>query len=292
MQAGDFSVRVPHRRDDQLGALGESFNQMAGSIQRLIEESKQRQRLENELEIARQVQEQLFPRSLPELKTLELRGLCLAARTVSGDYYDYGLTEPGKVILAIGDISGKGISAALLMATIQAILRSQVYASQLMGQLGQLNMAELVTRVNRQLCATTSMEKYSTLFVGLYDDNSRQLTYTNAGHLPPLVVGPGRTEELTEGGPVVGVFSHLHYDEATVVLRPGDWLVAYTDGLTEVENSYEEEYGSGRLTKFIQRRVQGASPESLIKDVLAEVEEWSPGIEQSDDRTMLVARAR
>ena len=292
VQAGDFSVRVPHRRDDQLGALGESFNQMAGSIQRLIEESKQRQRLENELEIARQVQEQLFPRSLPELKTLELRGLCLAARTVSGDYYDYGLTEPGKVILAIGDISGKGISAALLMATIQAILRSQVYASQLMGQLGQLNMAELVTRVNRQLCATTSMEKYSTLFVGLYDDNSRQLTYTNAGHLPPLVVGPGRTEELTEGGPVVGVFSHLHYDEATVVLRPGDWLVAYTDGLTEVENSYEEEYGSGRLTKFIQRRVQGASPESLIKDVLAEVEEWSPGIEQSDDRTMLVARAR
>ena len=106
VQAGDFSVRVPRRRDDQLGALGESFNQMAGSIQRLIEESKQRQRLENELEIARQVQEQLFPRSLPELKTLELRGLCLAARTVSGDYYDYALTEPGKIILAIGDISG------------------------------------------------------------------------------------------------------------------------------------------------------------------------------------------
>ena len=292
VQAGDFSVRVPRRRDDQLGALGESFNQMAGSIEQLIEESKQRQRLENELEIPRQVQEQLFPRSLPELKTLELRGRCLAARTVSGDYYDYGLTEPDKLILAIGDISGKGISAALLMATIQAILRSQVYASQLMGQLGQLNMAELATRVNRQLCATTSVEKYSTLFVGLYDDNSRQLTYTNAGHLPPLVVGPGRSEELTEGGPVVGVFSNLHYDEATVVLRPGDWLVAFTDGLTEVENSYEEEYGSGRLTKFIQRRVQRASPESLIEDVLAEVEEWSPGIEQSDDRTMLVARAR
>ena len=96
-----------------------------------------------------------------------------------------------------------------------------MYASQLMGQLGQLNMAELATRVNRQLCATTSVEKYSTLFVGLYDDNSRQLTYTNAGHLPPLVVGPGRSEELTEGGPVVGVFSNLHYDEATVVLRAG-----------------------------------------------------------------------
>jgi sigma-B regulation protein RsbU (phosphoserine phosphatase) len=291
LQAGDFSVRVPEQRQDQLGTLGESFNQMAASIERLIEESRQRQRLQNELEIARQVQEQLFPREVPELKTLALVGRCRAARVVSGDYYDYGLAEPGRLILTIGDISGKGISAALLMATIQSILRSQVYASQLTGQLGRLSVSELVTRVNRQLCATTSTEKFSTLFVGFYDDNTRQLTYTNAGHLLPLRLGRGGTQELAAGGPVVGLFDHLTYEQATIELRPGDWLVAYTDGLTEVENSYEEEYGNERLVAFLERNADSSSPEQLIEAVLAELQQWAPGVEQSDDRTLLVARA-
>ena len=291
LQAGDFSVRVPHRREDQLGALGESFNQMAASIERLIEESKQRQRLENELEIARQVQEQLFPRQVPPLKTLALVGRCRPARVVSGDYYDYGLAEPGRLIFTIGDISGKGISAALLMASIQSILRSQVYASQLTGQLGQLSVAELVTRVNRLLCATTSTDKFSTLFVGFYDDATRQLTYTNAGHLAPVLLRGGNTQELATGGPVVGLFRDLTYEQATVELQPGDWLVAYTDGLTEVENSYEEEYGNERLIAFLERHADSAGPEQLIEAVMAELQQWAPGVEQSDDRTLLVARA-
>ncbi|HKZ51952.1 MAG TPA: SpoIIE family protein phosphatase, partial [Candidatus Acidoferrales bacterium] len=291
LQAGDFSVRVPHRREDQLGALGESFNQMAASIERSIEESKQRQRLENELEIARQVQEQLFPRQVPPLKTLALVGRCRPARVVSGDYYDYGLAEPGRLIFTIGDISGKGISAALLMASIQSILRSQVYASQLTGQLGQLSVAELVTRVNRLLCATTSTDKFSTLFVGFYDDATRQLTYTNAGHLAPVLLRGGNTQELATGGPVVGLFRDLTYEQATVELQPGDWLVAYTDGLTEVENSYEEEYGNERLIAFLERHADSAGPEQLIEAVMAELQQWAPGVEQSDDRTLLVARA-
>lgn len=292
VQAGDFSVRIPRRSDDQLGRLGDSFNQMAASIERLIEESKQRQRLENELEIARQVQEQLFPRSSPVLKTLDVLGYCRPARTVSGDYYDYGMSQRFRLLLTIGDISGKGISAALLMATIQSILRSQVYASRLMGQMEQLSVAELVTRVNRQLCATTSQEKYSTLFVGMYDDATRRLTYTNAGHIPPILLRHGRVEKLTAGGAVVGLFAHLKYEEATVQLQPGDWVVAFTDGLTEVENSYEEEYGIPRLTEFIRRRVDGLTPSALVDAVLSELEQWSPGAEQSDDRTLLIARVR
>ncbi|MFQ5696372.1 MAG: PP2C family protein-serine/threonine phosphatase, partial [Terriglobia bacterium] len=270
VRAGDFSVRVPHRRDDQLGALGDSFNRMAASIQRLIAESKERQRLEQELEIARQVQEQLFPREVPRLETLELVGRCRPARVVSGDYYDYGLAAPGKLVFTIGDISGKGISAALLMATIQSILRSHGYASRLTGQLGQLSPAELVSRVNRQLCATTSVEKFSTLFIGLYDDSTRRLTYTNAGHLPPAVLGPRRTQRLDAGGTVVGVFHDASYEQASLELHPGDWLVAYTDGLTEVENSYEEEYGNERLLAFLERAADHTSPEGLAEAVLAE----------------------
>lgn len=290
LQTGDFSVRIPHKHDDQLGALSQSFNQMAASIEGLIEESKQRQRLENELEVARQVQEQLFPSEVPPLKTLQLVGRCRPARVVSGDYYDYALAAPGRLIFSIGDISGKGISAALLMATIQSILRSQIYASRLMGQLDDLSVAELVTRVNRQLCATTSTEKFSTLFVGLYDDNSRQLTYTNAGHLLPLILGPQGTRELGAGGPVVGVFSHLTYEQATVELHPDDCLVAFTDGLTEVENSYEEEYGPERLTSFLERHATSLAPGQLIEAVMAELQQWAPGADQGDDRTLLVAR--
>lgn len=292
VQAANFSHRIRLRGRDQLSGLAQAFNAMSSSIKALIEESKEKQRLQNELEIARQVQEQLFPSAAPPLETLELVGRCRAARTVSGDYYDYGLAEPGKLILAIGDISGKGISAALLMATIQSAIRSQVYASRLEGGLARLSMAELVTRVNRQLCATTSPEKYSTLFVGHYDDATRQLTYTNAGHLPPVRLFRGQAEELTVGGKVVGLFRDATYEQATVQLQPGDWLVAYTDGLTEVENSYEEEYGRERLLAFLRRTADNLSPEQLVELVLAELQQWAPGVEPSDDRTVLAAHVR
>jgi sigma-B regulation protein RsbU (phosphoserine phosphatase) len=292
VQAGDFSQRIRVRGNDQLSGLAAAFNSMTASIERLIQESKDKQRLENELEVARQVQEQLFPHEAPKLATLELVARCRPARTVGGDYYDYGQAGQGQVIFTIGDISGKGISGALLMATIQSALRSQVYASRLEGSLERLSMAELVGRVNRQLCATTSDEKYSSLFVGHYDDSTRTLTYVNAGHLPPVVFGNGRREALNEGGPVVGIFREARYDQASVQLRPGDWLVAFTDGLTEVENAYEEEYGMQRLVAFLQRTADHGTPDRLIDAALAELEQWAPGIEASDDRTMLVARIR
>jgi sigma-B regulation protein RsbU (phosphoserine phosphatase) len=292
VQAGDFSQRIRVRGHDQLSGLATAFNSMTASIERLIQESKDKQRLENELEVARQVQEQLFPPEAPKLATLELVARCRPARTVGGDYFDYGLAAQGQVIFTIGDISGKGISGALLMATIQSALRSQVYASRLEGSLGRLSMVELVSRVNRQLCATTSDEKYSSLFIGIYEDATRTLTYVNAGHLPPVVFGNGRREELTEGGPVVGIFREAKYDQGCVQLQAGDWLVAFTDGFTEVENAYEEEYGVQRLVAFLQRTADSNTPDRLIDAALAELEQWAPGLEASDDRTMLVARIR
>jgi len=292
VQAADFSHRIRVRGRDQLSGLAQTFNSMTSSIEGLVEESKERQRLQDDLEIARHVQEQLFPRETPQLETLELVGRCRAARTVSGDYYDYGLLEPGKLIFTIGDVSGKGISAALLMATIQSILRSHAYAGRLTGRSGELNAAELVTRANRQLCATTSAEKYSSLFVAHYDDATRRLTYTNAGHLPPILLRRGRSQLLETGGMVVGLFSEVTYEQATLELEPGDWLVAYTDGLTEVENSYEEEYGSERVIALLERTFNTLSPERLVDRLLAELQEWAPGLEQRDDCTILAARVR
>ncbi len=178
------------------------------------------------------------------------------------------------------------------MATIQSILRSHGYASRLTGRAAQLGPAELVTRVNRQLCATTSSEKYSTLFVASYDDAARRLTYTNAGHLPPILLGNGLPQELSTGGTVVGLFSDAGYEEATLVLEPGQWFVAFTDGLTEVENSYEEEYGRDRLLAFLRRAGDRTSPVQLIESLLAELELWAPGVEQRDDCTILAARVR
>jgi sigma-B regulation protein RsbU (phosphoserine phosphatase) len=161
-----------------------------------------------------------------------------------------------------------------------------------MGRMESLSVAELVGRVNRQLCATTTTDKYSSLFVGFYDDQSRRLTYTNAGHLPPVVLRNGRVEKLCAGGTVVGLFREAQFEEASIVLEPGDWLVAYTDGITEVENSYEEEFGSERLLAYLARTADGTTPERLIEGVLAELAEWAPNTEPSDDRTLLVARVR
>ncbi len=292
IQASDFSHRIRIRSHDQLSGLASAFNSMTASIERLIAESQEKQRLQNELEIARQVQEQLFPSQAPQLATLDVVARCRPARLIGGDYFDFGLAGAGQLIFTIGDVSGKGISGALLMATIQSALRSAVYASRLEGSLGRLSVAELVTRVNLQLCATTAPEKYSTLFVGHYDDATRCLTYCNAGHLPPVVFGGGRTEELCAGGPVVGLFREAAYEQATVELRAGDWVAAFTDGLTEVENAYEEEFGTQRLLAFIQRTADGSSPERLVDLTLAELDVWAPGMEPSDDRTLLVARVR
>src|SRR5712692_7296336 len=189
VQAGDlsFRVRVPHH--DQLAALGDSFNSMMQSVSSLIEEQRQRQRLENELSIAHEVQQQLFPHTLPKLPGVELEAVCRPARVVSGDYYDFIRITPTHLGIALTDISGKGISAALLMASLQAALRSDVLRYR-DGQAGysplQLNTAEIVSHLNRHLYRNTSDERYATLFFAVYDTGTRRLNYTNAGHPAPF----------------------------------------------------------------------------------------------------------
>lgn len=285
VQEGNFSHRVRVERKDQLGVLGESFNSMTGSISRLINEQKQLQRLENEIFIAREVQDQLFPRNLPQVKGVEVEAICRAARSVSGDYYDFIQLSPTHVAFAIADISGKGISAALLMASLQAALRSQLLVP------GSENMstAELVARLNIHLVRNTGDDRFATFFVAIYDTVSRRIRYTNAGHLPAFCLSDGRGIYLAEGGIVLGVLEDYPFEEGCVTVPPDAVLIGYSDGLIEPENAYGEQFGIPRLEAAAQR-VRQLSPRKIAEALMTATEEWAGTTEQADDMTVVVAK--
>ncbi len=308
---GDFSHRIPVKSTDQLAQLSLSFNSMTESIEKLIQEQKEKQRLEGELAIAQEVQAQLFPRQVFELESLEVHGFCRPARTVSGDYYDFLTASSHKLILAVGDISGKGISAALLMATIHSAVRA--YSVESLPQMREpvavgasagagrvmaawpegieISPGALLGLLNHQLYESTPPEKYATLFLGIYDGLSHRLTYSNGGHLPPILVGEnGAVRRLEAGGTVVGLFDHMTYDEGSVDMHPGEVFIAYSDGVTEPENEFGE-FGEERLIDLVRtnRRVPLAQ---ISQAVTSAVDDWIGENEQPDDITLVLARMR
>ncbi len=294
VKAGDFSYRTHFPPQDQLSALGGAFDSMTASVERLMQESQERLRLQSELDIAREVQRQLFPQSVPRVPGLDLYGVCKAARSVSGDYYDFLKIDEYRVGLVLGDVSGKGISAALLMAGIQSALRAQFYDGLVGGQsstLAQLSTARVIDRLNRQIYANTPLEKYVTFFFAVYDARTRNLSYTNAGHLPPVLFRDGKMERLRTGGTVVGLFPSVTYEGGEIRLEPNDLLLAYTDGITEPENTYGEEFGESRLLE-VARGMLDASPEVLVTEIYRSVDEWTGSPELQDDMTLMLARAR
>ncbi|MDR3746627.1 MAG: PP2C family protein-serine/threonine phosphatase [Acidobacteriota bacterium] len=311
---GDLGHRIRVRSRDQMAALEHSFNSMTESLAKLIAEQKEKQRLEGELAIAHEVQTLLFPADLSGLQGLEVHGVCRPARTVSGDYYDFIPLHEDRLVLAVGDISGKGISAALLMATVHAFVRAyslepertlasvalaaspdcpEVLPMKYRNATGdsQLCPGVLMATLNYQLYRSTPTEKYATMFLGCYDAAQRSLIYSNAGHLPPLVLGgDGRITRLETSGTVVGLFDGMSYDESTVGMESGDIFVAYSDGVTEPENEFGE-FGEGRLIELIQRHRD--EPLSRISDIVTSaVTDWIAGGEQPDDITLVLARAR
>ena len=306
----DFSHRITVRSHDQLATLADSFNSMTASIEKLVLEQKEKQRLENELSIAQEVQSQLFPKEISQLESLEVHGFCRPARTVSGDYYDFLTLNSERMILAVGDISGKGISAALMMATIHSAVRAYsiegipllqqvatgtsqrrgtVLAASPMGV--EVSPANLIGLLNHQLYESTPDAKYATLFLGIYDGENRRLTYCNGGHLQPILISKdGSAQLLTCGGTVVGLLDNMDFPEATVQLRSGDLLVAYTDGVTEPENDYGE-FGEERLIQLV--RDNRHLPLTRITEIVtAAVDDWIGDNEQPDDVTLVLARAR
>ncbi len=279
------------RGNDQLADLGVSFNRMTENLERLLRVEKEKERLQSEIEIASEVQNQLYPKSVPSMPRLELKAYCSPARMVSGDYYDYLSLTGAKVALAIGDVSGKGISAALLMATVQSCLRTQIRACLESAAPGEcaIETARLVTQLNQQLFDYTPVEKFATFYFAVYDDDTGLLSYTNAGHPPPILVRDGRVIRLETNGMVVGAFSFADYEESQISLQPGDLLVCFTDGITEPENEYGEMFGEDRLADLIVKHSR-SRPQEVVETVFAAVRQWSSTPEAQDDMTMLVAR--
>jgi sigma-B regulation protein RsbU (phosphoserine phosphatase) len=294
---GDFSHRIGSSSKDQLGALAASFDQMTANLQRLVQVEKEQERLHNELEIAREVQNQLYPKTVPNLKTLCLTAFCDPARMVSGDYYDYQIVQDNSLAIALGDVAGKGISAALLMATVQSSFRTQLRASLEMsaaagGGLSRVSIptAKIVTQLNQQLFAYTAPEKFATFFLGVYDEPTRTLTYTNAGHLPPILIRDSSTSRLDVNGMVVGAFAFAEYTSSVLQLEPGDLLIMFTDGITEPENPYGEDFGEERLIDLLAKNTH-LDDEKLMAVVRQAVRQWSGTEEMQDDMTLLFVRS-
>jgi serine phosphatase RsbU (regulator of sigma subunit) len=241
-------------------------------------------KVEQEMKIAREVQRRLLPQDAPALRTLEYAGQCVQARAVGGDYYDFLELAPGHVGFVVADISGKGISGALLMANLQANLRSQ-YAVAL------TDLPRLLQSVNRLFYKNTEENRYATLFFAAYDDASRTLRYVNCGHNPPLLVrADQKIESLQSTATVVGLFEEWQCTVQETQLCPGDTLIIYTDGVVEAENASGQEFGGSRLQQAVLQAWQ-ESPAEMLRRVIGAVQTFSPG-EQGDDITLLVARTR
>ncbi len=315
---GDFRHRIEVKTRDQLAALETSFNSMTTSLEALIAEQKEKQRLESELAIAQEVQGQLFPRLERQMASLEVHGVCRPARTVRGDYYDFLPLGAERMGIAVGDISGKGISAALLMATVHSAVRvyefgglsdratlppaAALAAARSKGGVATVeppgtgngntshSPREVLWLLNRHLFHSTRPEKYATMFLGIFDGSSRRLTYSNAGHLPPMILGKsGDVRRLDVGGTVIGLLDNISYEEKSVELHSQDLFVAYSDGITEPENEYGE-FGEARLLEILQAN-QHLPLARLSEIITAAVLDWMSGAEQPDDVTLVLARA-
>jgi sigma-B regulation protein RsbU (phosphoserine phosphatase) len=290
VKKGDFNHRIIVKSNDQLGALAKSFNQMTEYVQHLVKERVQKEKLERELEIAREVQDQLFPDHAPRMNRMDLAGTCLPARVVSGDYYDFLPLGAHELGLALGDICGKGISAALLMSNLQATLRSNVMNLWKQDrENGDKPVAEIVRRLNAQIYSLTSANKFATFFYAVYEEDQQLLTYCNAGHNPPLYFDGNIVRRLSTGGTVVGVFPDMQYDQETIQLNAGGLFFAYTDGIVECTNEYGEEFGEERLIDLIQKN-RHLDADELKKIVVEQVLSWTSTEEQDDDMTLIVAK--
>lgn len=257
-----------------------------GSLARsLAREEAQRERIQREIEIAREVQERLFPQELPTVDGVSLAGHCRPAQGVGGDYYDLFMLDDGRMGLAIGDVSGKGISAALLMASLRASLRGMTLDA-------PNDLAVMMEKVNRLVYEASASNRYATFFFATYCVATRELVYVNAGHNAPFVIHQGNSADvrrLEAGGPVVGLLSFAIYEEQRLTLEPGDLLLAYTDGISEAMTVEEEEWGEERMLAAAQSLPDGTA-QQILQHLFAQADRFTGKAPQYDDMTLLLLK--
>ncbi len=324
VESGDFDHEINITGNDQLASLSGSFNQMTRSIRELLHVSAEKQRLDQEMKIAAQVQSRLFPRSTPKTSRLDFAaGICIPARAVSGDYYDFLEVAPGVIGIVVADVCGKGVSAALMMANLQANLRGQVQAyhdaynfkmtiaaqSDAFEAAGGSSTASkrvtehhahpvkrIVQQVNQRVAASVIDASYITFFYAEYDERRSILRYTNAGHNPPLLfrankTGEEKIERLDRGGTVLGLFEDVEYEDVELSIESGDVLIAFTDGLIEAHNPQGEEFGEDRVIELVTKYLHLPAAE-IEKELLRAVKEWTQDSEQEDDLTLVIFKVR
>ena len=263
-------------------ALG-TYDRMRRQIEASYQVLRERDALERELSVAREVQRELLPREAPAIAGLELAGVCRPAIAVGGDYYDYLQDGDGRLGLIIADVSGKGVPAALLMASLQASMRS--------GFPTAGSSARLAAGLNDALFRSSSAARYATAFLSAFDPGIRRLSYCNAGHLPAILVRKDETIRCHEGGMPIGLFEGAAYETATRTLAPGDLLALFTDGVTEAPAPDGEEFGAERLADLL--RAHRARPlDAVIETVLDALLRWSGPVDAHDDVTLVLARVR
>jgi sigma-B regulation protein RsbU (phosphoserine phosphatase) len=254
-------------------------------LESLTSEISQRERTAREMEIAREVQERLFPQTYPNVPGIDLAGYCRPAQAIGGDYYDFFVLGDRRLALALGDISGKGVSAALLMASLRASLRS-------IASLQQGNLAGLIHRVNNLVYESSTTNRYATFFYAEYDPASSLLTYVNAGHNPPYILRGAQAIPLEATGMVVGLVPDAEYSQAAVLMDRGDVLLAFTDGISEAMNHEDEEWGEQRMIatveQFLDKPQCSHTAQQILDCILEGADEFTSGAPQHDDMTLLV----
>jgi serine phosphatase RsbU (regulator of sigma subunit) len=282
LSAGDYSTRVPVRSSDEFGTLAQSFNQMAADLDRHKASAVEQERLRRELELSRLIQTEMLPRGPLSAGMAEIAGLSLPAREVGGDFFNYFMLPDNRLAFLVGDVSGKGVSAALLMANVQATLRARIPY--------EADLARLADLLDRELDANTPQAVYLTLFLGLLEPDGRTLRYVNAGHHPQFLLRPdGALQPLTSTGLPIALYAGHGYREASVQVGAGDLLFFYTDGLVETENEQGEMFGAERLQELLAAE-HLQSVNSLLHKTVESVTTFRGNAEPFDDATLMAMR--
>jgi len=274
----DVDIRLLQAVASQMGLALENSRLVAS----LAAAAAERERANTELEIAREVQERLFPQNFPAIPGLDCAGYCRPARGVGGDYYDFLQLADGRLGIAIGDVSGKGIAAALLMASLQASLRGQALAE-------IHDLSALMHNVNKLVYEASTSSRYATFFYGEYDSATRRLDFVNAGHNPPVILRGDGVVRLEAGGPVVGLLPQACYRQDCFVFEPGDIFVAFTDGISEALNEREEEWEEARFIAASER-CRRLDARHMIEAIFAAADAFTGAAKQYDDMTLLIVK--